>query len=85
MITVKEVQDIILPISGKNVADRRIAALVAKGYKVDYYDEKLNWGTSGSAKQDGDAVLFQPECAQAVKSSKTGWSYNRCHIYRASK
>ena len=77
-----KVSAIISKITGKNVEDRRIAALREAGFYVKFEGVKYNWGTSGTTKEDGDTVLAQLHCATGGRNQKTGYSFNRCEIYR---
>lgn len=86
MTAQEQVSAIIKPFFGKkNVVTNRINALQNAGFSVEYYGEQLNFGTSGRTKEIEGGVLVQMSYATAVKSQKTGWSYNRCKIYLVKK
>jgi hypothetical protein len=76
------VRGIITAVTGKNVEDRRIAALRNAGFTVVFEGVKYNWGRACSTREDGEDVLAQLHCAKGGKSRKTGYSFNRCEIYR---
>ena len=82
MTKAEKVSGIINNISGKRVEDRRIEALRSAGYKVEFEGVKYNWGRSGTTKEDGDSVLAQLHCATGGRNRKTGFSFNRCEVYR---
>lgn len=86
MTTQQQVSEIINPFFGKkNVLKKRIEALQNSGFNVSYYGEQLNFGTSGRTKETEEGILVQMTYAKAVKSKKTGWSYNRCELYLVRK
>ena len=81
MTNIEKVSKIISSIKGKNIEDRRIAALREAGFKVSFEGVKYNWGQSGTVRQDGDDALAQLHCAKGGRA-KNGYSFNRCEIYR---
>ena len=80
-IKAKMIQKIIASVTGKNVEDRRIAALRQAGFKVSYEGVKFNFGKTGTCQVDGKDILVQIKYAIGGRA-KNGHSFNRCEIYR---
>lgn len=76
-----KIQKIIAAITGKNVEDRRIAALRAAGFNVSYEGVKFNFGKTGTCQVDGKDILVQIKYAIGGRA-KNGHSFNRCEVYR---
>ena len=79
MTTAENIQKIVLEVSGKNVADKRIEALRNAGYTVSEVYGKWNFGVVGTCKEEDGGYVVQIKCATSGRGkSKNGYSASYC-------
>jgi len=82
----KQIQQIILSISGKGVIDRRIEALEKAGFDVSAVFTKVNFGQAGTVKAQGDGSFYtQIGASHGGKHWKSGYHFNRCPVVKVTK
>ena len=78
----EQIEKIAAAVSGRNVEDRRIAALRNAGFTVTYEGIKWDFGRACTTKEQKDSsVLIQIKYATSAKC-KDGHVHNRCEVYR---
>lgn len=76
---ITDAQSIAIAVKGKGITQKRIAALEAAGFAVEYAGIKWNFGRACTQKGD----LIQLHAATGC-SPRSGLSVNRCEVYRLS-
>lgn len=79
MTHITDAQSIASEIKGKGITQKRIAALEAAGFQVEYVGIKWNFGRACTQKGD----LIQLRAATGC-SPRPGLSVNRCEVYKLS-